>query len=420
MRHFPARLAATLGLLAWALGLALAAGPAAASSCGGKGERACCVLERVPSCDKGLKESGKCTKNCDCGKGPGKSIGMCVKDDDGPTACGGNGQRACCVTERVPSCNKGLVERAGCKGDDCRCAGLVPMRSAGTCFKPADCGGSGEKPCTLDVQVSQGRTSCDKGLMEDFVHNRCVKLDEATAEAGCRFVLQTMGAGKVPDPFKEHLDDAAKVARQLKKTDAMREAEAYVEVYGAVVGELKRIHGELARVRDLFAPDTLCVPARLTRRLNELAGKLEPAVKAVLPKYTGKFHMAYVLSGQLAAGAGVQGGYAVVTDYEGTVGVFTFIGPAVVTNASAADSLGVQFYPKVSFSSFEGWGVGLGLSGGPPSKIFSGGLDFSFDGPKPVGLGFNGAIGVGALPLEGAVSATHAWKLWSTTPAKGR
>lgn len=414
-----ARLAAPLAPLAFVglvLWLALAGGLAAASSCGGKGERACCVLERVPSCDKGLKESGKCTKNCDCGKGPGQSIGMCVKDDDGPSACGGAGQRACCVTERVPSCNKGLVERSGCKGDECRCGGFASggLRSAGTCHKPADCGGSGEKPCTLDLQITEGRTSCDKGLMEDFLSNRCVKPDQAVAEASCRAVLGAMGAGRLPDPFKGHLDEAAKVAARLKKAPAMKEAEAYVETYGAVVGELKRIHAELAKHRDLFAPDTLCVPATLTKRLAALAKTLEPAVKAVLPKYSGKFHMAYVLSGQLAAAAGVQGGYAVVTDYEGTVGVFAFIGPAIVTNVSAADALGVQFYPKVAFGSFEGWGGGLSLSGGPPSKIFSGGLDFAFDGLKPVGLGFNGAIGVGALPLEGSVSATHAWKLWSS------
>lgn len=70
--------------MAW---LTLAPAPVeAASACGGKGERACCVLERVPSCDKGLKESGTCKKNCACGKGPGSSIGMCVKDDDGISA----------------------------------------------------------------------------------------------------------------------------------------------------------------------------------------------------------------------------------------------------------------------------------------------------------------------------------------------
>lgn len=407
-----------LGLIVW---LALAPALASASSCGGKGERACCVLERVPSCDKGLKESGSCKKNCDCGKGPGKSIGMCVKDDDGPTACGGNGQRACCVGERTPSCKKGLVERGGCTGDDCRCGGATAMmgaRSSGTCYKPAECGGDGEKPCTLDIQVSQGRTSCDKGLIEDFVNNRCVKPSAAVAEAGCRAVVAAMSSGKVPEAFQGVDKDVSKVAGQLSKAAVMKEAGEYIGTYEPVVAELKRIHAELGKHRDLFAADTLCVPAKLQQRLASLAKTLEPAVKAVLPKYSGKFHMAYVLNGQLAAGAAVQGGYAVVTDYDGTVGVFAFLGGGASSNLSAADSLGVQFYPKVSFSSFQGWGAGLSLSGGPPSKVFSGGLDFAFDGPKPVGLGFNGAIGVGALPVEGTVTATHAWKLWSESPRK--
>lgn len=32
----------------------------------------------------------------------------------------------------------------------------------------------------------------------------------------------------------------------------------------------------------------------------------------------------------------------------------------------------------------------------------------------PVGLGVSAAIGQGALPVDVGVSATHAWKLWSS------
>ncbi|MBL8345724.1 MAG: hypothetical protein JNN03_09805 [Rubrivivax sp.] len=417
MQPVLARLAAALAFLGFALWLALGTGLAAASSCGGKGERACCVLERVPSCDKGLAESGKCTKNCDCGKGPGKSIGMCVKDDDGPSACGGAGQRACCVTERVPSCNKGLVERSGCKGNACRCGGfnVAGLRSAGTCYKPADCGGNGEKPCMLDVQISEGRASCDKGLAEDFIANRCVEDSAAIREAQCRVVVGALQAGQLPDAFKPFVDEAKKRVPRLPRADALAKATAYVQPLKPIVPELQRIYTELGKTKDLFRPDTLCSPARLQARLKELSAKLEPVVKSVLPTYSSKFHMAYTLNASVAAGPGIAAGYALATDYEGGVGVYVYLGPAVVFNASLGDSIGVQFYPKVTLDGFEGWGFGFGVAAGPPSLIFSGGADVAFtDRGVPVGIGISGGIGLGVLPVDVGVSATHAWKLWSS------
>lgn len=415
MRHLLARLAAPLGLFVAVLWLAVASGPAtAASPCGGKGQRACCVLEQVPSCDKGLKESGTCKKNCDCGKGIGQSIGMCVKDDDGP-ACGGAGQRACCVTERVPSCDKGLVEHAGCKGDRCMCGGMFPMRAAGTCVKPSECGGKGERPCTLDVQISQGRKSCDKGLAEDFIANRCVDDSAAFREAQCRAIASALQGGKLPDALKPFADEARKRVPQLPRPEAALKAASFVEPLKPIVPELQRIYLELEKTKDLFKPETMCSPAKLQARLKDLSARLEPVVKSFLPTYSGRFHMAYTLNASLAAGAGVAAGYAVATDYDGGTGVYVYLGPAIVANASLGDSVGVQFYPKVTLDSFEGWGFGFGVAAGPPTKVFSGGADVAFtDKGVPVGLGVSAAIGLGALPVDVGVSATYTWKLWSS------
>ena len=84
-------------------------------------------------------------------------------------------------------------------------------------------------------------------------------------------------------------------------------------------------------------------------------------------------------------------------------------------NASLGDSVGVQFYPKVTLDSFEGWGFGFGVAAGPPSLIFSGGADVAFtDRGVPVGIGISGGIGLGVLPVDVGVSATHAWQLWSS------
>lgn len=424
------------GLLA-ALGVPIPA--QAASACGGNGERACCALERPGKpCDRGLKESGSCRRNCACGKGPGSSIGMCVRDDDDkprvvvpppPTfpapqqktsACGGDGERACCAAERLPSCDTGLVEKAGCSGN-CACGpnratGVpVPGDASGTCTRPPSCGAKGERPCTLDVQIATRRTSCDKGLAEDVIANRCVDDSAAFREAQCRAIVGTLQAGKLPDAWRPVLDEARQRGARLPRGDALARGTAFVEPLKPLVPELQRVYTELGKVTDLFRAETLCSPARLSARLQQLAARLEPAVKQLLPTYSGRFHMAYTLNASAAAGPGVAAGYAVVTDYDGGVGVYVYLGPSLVANASLGDSLGVQFYPKVTLDSFEGWGFGFGVAAGPPSLIFSGGADVAFtDRGVPVGMGIGGGIGLGALPVDIGVSATYTWKIWSS------
>jgi hypothetical protein len=113
----------------------------AATACGGVGQRACCVGERIPSCNSGLHEVMGCTGECTCGGinpfGIANSIGHCEANPPPPTitACGGAGQRACCVIERIPSCNTGLHEVLGCTGN-CTCGGPNPgglVKSIGHC-----------------------------------------------------------------------------------------------------------------------------------------------------------------------------------------------------------------------------------------------------------------------------------------------
>lgn len=68
-------------------------GPALAA-CGANNQKPCKIWERIPSCDKGLKE--------DFGQN------KCVTKS--ALSCGKLNQRPCLVVERIPSCNKGLVE----------------------------------------------------------------------------------------------------------------------------------------------------------------------------------------------------------------------------------------------------------------------------------------------------------------------
>jgi len=150
----------------------------AATNCGGQGERACCLGERIPSCNQGLHEVLGCSGNCTCGGfnplNAANSIGHCEANPPPHviTACGGPGQRACCVTERPgqPSCNQGFHEVLGCNTGNCVCGGPNPLnalKSIGHCeANPVitACGGPGQRACC--VTERPGQPSCNAGFHE--------------------------------------------------------------------------------------------------------------------------------------------------------------------------------------------------------------------------------------------------------------
>ncbi len=148
--------------------------PSFASSCGGSGERACCVTERIPSCNPGLHEVLGCDGDCKCGGanpfGALNSVGRCVPNAPPPviTACGAPGQRACCVTEKIPSCNPGAHEELGCTGN-CTCGGPNPLgalKAIGHCVANPTvtaCGGPGQRACCVTERPGQ---PCNPGFHE--------------------------------------------------------------------------------------------------------------------------------------------------------------------------------------------------------------------------------------------------------------
>lgn len=96
-----------------------------AAACGGPGQRACCFLERLEgACDDGLRPAalGQFPNAC---SGLGANTCMPVAP---ATACGGEGQRACCFLEG-PACKEGLEFR----GDDLALDFFVPVSGDGTC-----------------------------------------------------------------------------------------------------------------------------------------------------------------------------------------------------------------------------------------------------------------------------------------------
>ena len=125
-----------------------------------------------------------------------------------------------------------------------------------------------------------------------------------------------------------------------------------------------------------------------------------------------RFYMSYQFAVGAAAVGGVEAALSLATDYAGNGGIFVTVGPEYVTNISAGGNFGVQFFPAVDLGGFSGWGWGIGVSGGPPTKVVSAGLDFALDENfRFQGAGPSIGVGLGLLPADVAFSFAHSWKL---------
>jgi hypothetical protein len=117
----------------------LLASEAEGANCGGKNQRPCTIFERIPSCDRGLVEDFL--------------KGLCVTRDVPGRDCGRLNQRPCKIWERIPSCNANLKEDF----------------AAGRCVA-VNCGKKYGRPCTIVERIP----SCDSGLVQDFLKGKCI------------------------------------------------------------------------------------------------------------------------------------------------------------------------------------------------------------------------------------------------------
>lgn len=137
-------------------------GEAQAASCGALNQRPCKVWERIPSCNKGLVE--KLGKACVRPPAPRRPTKPKV-------SCGALDQRPCRVWERVPSCNAGLAENF--LSGSCIAAGPGHLR------RQADQTIRDLKPL-VDLQLSVGRCMSASGRVQQIVRLLNAKaMDEA-------------------------------------------------------------------------------------------------------------------------------------------------------------------------------------------------------------------------------------------------
>jgi hypothetical protein len=393
--------AALVALLAT---LTLFLSPAAAARCGAVNQVPCKVWERIPSCDKGLVEDF--AKN------------RCVRPaKPKPLACGKEGQRPCLLTERIPSCDANLVEDF----------------AKNHCVRP-DCGRKGGTPCKVWVRIP----SCDQGLVEDFVNNRCVPFDAKVAT--CIGLLTAMHAGQAIPGLDALLPKARErqqpALQRLRNDPAFKDAlmqkiAAAVAPFQAQVPEMKRISAFLNNARNqaaldaIFSPQDFCRDsiATMDLKLAQLGlvpdfarGRVRRAAYSrsehdVLAQQ-GSFFMGYQATFGASAGLGAQVGVIGITDFRGNGGKYWFIGPALVSNLAAGIVAEVIFFPQVTLTDFKGWGFGVGVTAGPPTKIVAGALDVMMDEKLTTvqGFGVGGGLGLGAIPADIGVSATHSWQ----------
>ncbi|MEZ4331800.1 MAG: hypothetical protein R3F35_08590 [Myxococcota bacterium] len=158
--------------------------------CGGEGQRACCLGEAgFGACQAGLAEvpqpnSGQCGNSL-----PGiQSSGVCQV----VTSCGGAGERACCLGEAgFGACEAGLVEVP--QANSGQCGNLPPgIQSSGVCEVVTACGGVDQRACCL-LEAPFG--ACQPGLNEHAAPNsgQCGNLPLGIQSSGVCKPAQTLG-----------------------------------------------------------------------------------------------------------------------------------------------------------------------------------------------------------------------------------
>lgn len=297
-----------------------------------------------------------------------------------------------------------------------------PVNGTQACMSEA-CGKKDGRPCLITERVP----SCDAGLAEDFIANKCVP--DHLKIAACKALVTALRAGgNLPEQMKAVLEPANAKKNSQTRTKAQWAEKLIVdavpiEPFMDDVKDLwKKANANKAQLMAVFHPDTFCTPGAVDPKLVAAGMRKAKAMVPGLKKVSftevqlrdPRIYMSFGISGQLAAGVAAQFGLSVVTDFQGNVGTYVTVGPAIVTNLSLGDSIGVGVFPHSKLADFEGWGFAWGGSFGPPGKPFSGGADMMYSDKMIFqGGGFNGAIGLGALPADMYFGAGHTWKIWS-------
>lgn len=334
----------------------------------------------------------------------------------------------------------------------------------GRCYERNRCGALGERPCLLVERIP----SCDAGLAEDFINNRCV--EDRLAETACRALVGALWSGqevaallsqapKPADLLELALDQHGTAAELRRKVDdARKRGEEFMRdaFVNRVIPEAKPIVALLnnpasgALVREIFSADTIC-GGDLERmdRLITLYNLVPPSVLAEIesarPTPTGiifgalpilgissahadeefdpiplanplsrHFFIGYQLT--LSGAKGVGGGISItgVTDLRGNGGFYLAPHLQAVTNIGGGVDVRLLLFSKANMSTFKGLGFGLGATAPSPKggEVVSLGVDLIFEPDLFLpGAGLGAGAGMSKLPGDVGLSAAWAFPL---------
>jgi hypothetical protein len=268
-----------------------------------------------------------------------------------------------------------------------------------------------------------------KQAAEQAAKAAAAKAAQIAKITACKATVSALKAGKAVAGFMKQVIPTAQQrkdsAQNRYKNDAnyrnqlLSHITDRLQTYQNKIPELKRIAFFINNPKNrgkldvIFGTDSFCEDsiAEMDRKLIQTGLAPQFAVVRSRGADDEHFYMGYQITLGGGVGVGVQGGLMGVTDFRGNGGKYWFIGPQGITNAAGGITAEVAFFPKVSLGSFDGWGAGVGLSAGPPSKVVSGAVDVMLDETVKLfqGFGFGPGVGLGYSPVDGAFSYTHSW-----------
>jgi hypothetical protein len=344
-----------------------------------------------------------------CPKDTVRDYGKTIDEKDACVArtCGNEGGRPCSITERFPSCDAGLAED----------------------FLANKCVTNTINLCTTVVNSIMVKSN---PVVEKWLKSLAKDSKDATlaADKATRQALAAAGTTAANGPAKKFVTEAQRIAAVIngsrKGFDELFKASTFCGDPKVLLGKLKK-SGFVPSSANLASRDVHS-DQRLTgfRPSNELGQSVSSSAPAVAPH----FYMSLGVSGTAAAVVGEQLGLAIVTDFKDDLMTVFTVGPQLASDVGLAVTDSVMFYPLATGDSFEGdisefasWGWEVGFGGGEGAV---GGIAIAYPSdmgankdnlysPTVNAAGFNFGVGVGLLPASGSVTASYSMLLTSTS-----
>lgn len=316
----------------------------------------------------------------------------------------------------------------------------------GRCVSEGQCGKEGQRGCMVWERIP----TCDKGLIQNLAGDgKCVRITAAVKQQICKDTIAAVSKGKVLGFMDKAMAEAKKETKKLQgRLRNAGERDRLLKNVNALLHEMKGSFTEMKRIQEVVRAsravanlfrdaDLICsgdvkrINSYLER--NGLKPKL-PSLRADAPIELdwfipsahaygrgGHFFVGYHKSLTLAVGIGATGTFSWTTDFINMGALAFSLGPVVGSDATAYLNDGITFYWTAHPADFasNGWGMTAVVGASSPEVEVGFNLNVPLEprvmgvlGP-PVGVGpaISGGFGLDPLTLE--VGASYSWTLFA-------